>query len=115
MRLIWSLHAELADLYLEVNGNAGAFEAKAALPEGTVTQSHLQAPKSLQTSSTSSTASTKGLCACAQPSGLRLGVWACCYAPNDRQKAVCVPKLTVHHHGPIEKMCRSSGKAARHK
>ena len=70
LRPFWSLHAELSDLYLEVNGDAGAFEAKAALPKSTVTQSHQQAPKSLQPSSAAGTASIKGLCACAQRSGV---------------------------------------------
>ena len=42
------------NLYLEVNGDAGAFEAKAALPRGTVTQGHPQASKGEQTWQTSS-------------------------------------------------------------
>ena len=36
------LHAELVDLYVELDGDAAAFEERAALPKGTVTISQPQ-------------------------------------------------------------------------
>ncbi len=60
------LRAELVNLYLEVNGDANAFEAKAALPKGTVTQAHPQAHNGKQTISPSAMASPNASNVCAQ-------------------------------------------------
>ena len=40
------LHAELVDLYMEVGGNAWAFEERAALPKGIVTAGQSSTAKS---------------------------------------------------------------------
>ena len=66
-----SMHAELVNLYLEVNGDAGAFEAKAVLPKGTVAQSHAPASNGMHTSTPSHAASATEVCLSAQC--IRLG------------------------------------------
>ena len=60
------LRAELMNSYLEVNGDANAFEARAALPRGTVAQSHSQAPTGKQTISPSTMASPNASGFCVQ-------------------------------------------------